>query len=100
MKHITARMVADALNRLGPRFNTHQVEKSLLRWCGAETGREIAGKWRARYPLRAFSAELGKYIDRRFRGQLRKTSKVVDPTLRGTLSDCQEWEKLNTPIVP
>ena len=45
-----------------------------------------------------FNAHFAKWVDTEFRGQIRKTRKVVSDNLGGKPSQNQEWEKLNADV--
>jgi hypothetical protein len=93
-------MTASVLNQLGPTFDTHLVEKRLLRWHSAAVASEILEFSQAQDTLHQFSAQLGKWIDLEFRGQIRQTQKVRTENLGGEMSMNQQWERTNagTPI--
>lgn len=94
MRHLTARMVAVAINTLPNRFDCHMVERRVLRDNAVETAQEIIAQANSGDALRYFSAIFSKYIDRAFTGQIRQTAKVTSDNLGGKPSKNQEWEKL------
>jgi hypothetical protein len=87
-------MVADAINQLGSPFDAHAVEKRLVRTHTIATAREMVRFHNASDVLHSFSAQLGRYIQRTFRGQIQKTTKVVSENLGGRRCTNQEWRKL------
>jgi hypothetical protein len=93
MRHLKGPMVADAINQVDTRFDSHDVERRLLRDYAVATAKEIIAQESSGDPLRYFSAVLSKYIDTAFGSQLRKLSKVVTPNLGGKPSKNQQWEK-------
>jgi hypothetical protein len=98
MRHLTAQMVADAINRApSPRFDSHDVEKSALGLHPIETAQEIVAQAESGDALKSFSAALARYVDHTFGGpggQVRKTGKVRSENLRGSVTPNQQWEKL------
>jgi hypothetical protein len=100
MKYVKPSMIADIINQFdGDRFDAHSVEKRLLRINTVETAREIIRYRNSNDVLMNFSAQLARYIDRTFRGQIRKTTKVGSENLGGRTCRNQEWVKLVTPVV-
>lgn len=104
MRHLTAPMVAEAINSLPSPFDCHMVERRVLRDHAVETAREIIAQAGSGDALRYFSAVFSKYIDRAFPGQIRQTTKVMSDNLGGKDSRNQQWEKLvptvTAPAVP
>lgn len=98
MRHLTATMVADAINQQEMIFDCHDVERRLIRDHAIATAQEIIAQQNSGDPLRYFSAVLSKYIDIAFRPQLQKLQKVVTPNLGGKPSKNQQWEKLVTVV--
>ena len=100
MAHVTRKMLASTLNQLPSEFDTHLVERRILRnntEAFATDLLECCGK--TRDPLRKFSATFGKRIDRIFRRQIRKTRKLATENLGGKRSKNQEWEKIVARII-
>lgn len=100
MHHLQPQMVAEAINDLGPRFDAHAVEKRLLRRYTVETAREILRYADSGDVLRAFSAQLARYVNRTFRGQIRSTTpKVISENLGGKDAVNTQWERLVARVV-
>jgi len=100
MKYLKPSMIADIINQFqDDRFDAHSVEKRLLRVNTVEMTREILRYRNKRDVLMTFSAQLARYIDRTFRGQIRKTTKVGSENLGGLPCRNQEWVRLVTPVV-
>ena len=95
MTNNTRHMTAAILTALGNPFDAHAVEQRILRDHPIEVGQELQHFRHKRDPLRVWSAQTAQWIDRQFRGQLRKTRKVKTPNLGGKPSWNQEWEKAN-----
>ena len=98
MRHLTPQMVADAINRApSSRFDSHDIEKSVLRLHAVETAQEIVAQAGSGDALKYFSAVLARYVDKTFGGpggQIRKTTKVDSENFGGLVSPNQQWEKL------
>jgi hypothetical protein len=99
MRYVQPQMIADIINQLDSPFDAHSIEKRLLRLNTVETAREILRYRNSGDVLRTFSAQLARYIDRTFRGQIQKTSKVGSENLGGLRCGNQEWVKLIIPVV-
>jgi hypothetical protein len=102
MKKITRQMVADIINASPePDFDTHWIERRLIRHYTVEFAEELL-EWRnVDDPLMRFSAEFSKWVGRTFANQIVKSTngKVVSLHLGGEECANQEWTKLN-PGVP
>src|SRR5690242_12243914 len=94
MRFLRPQMIADAINDLGSPFDAHSVEMRLLRLYTVETAAEILRCGNARDVLQTFSAQLARFIDQSFQGQIRKTTKVRTANLGGRPCANQQWEKL------
>ncbi len=102
MRHLTAQMVADAINRAPNLFDSHDAEKSALRLHPVATAQEIVAKGHTNDPLRYFSAAFAQYVDRTFGGpggQITKTSRVNSENLGGLPNMNQQWRKPANPVV-
>jgi hypothetical protein len=94
MRHLTAPMVADAINFLGSPFDCHMVERRVLRDHAVEIAQEIVAQASSGDALRYFSAVFSKCVTRTFAGQIRQTTEVLAENLGGKLSKNRQWEKL------
>jgi hypothetical protein len=94
VQHITPQMAVDALNQLDTRFDAHDVEKRLLRLHTVAVAQEILRYANSGDVLRNFSAQLARWIDRTFQGQIRQVASVHSENLGGRVSSNTEWEKL------
>lgn len=83
------------MNELGSRFDTHTLQRRLLREHTGAVARELLRFIRTGDPLHQFSAAFARWIDVEFRGQIRQTRKVMSENLGGETSRNQEWEKLS-----
>jgi len=99
MRHITHAIAAATINELDPRFDTHMLEKRILRLHPVDVAQELLEFQAAEDTLHQFSAHFAKWIDAEFRGQIRKTRKVNTESLGGQESLNQEWEKVVGQIV-
>lgn len=88
-------MVATVINQLDSRFDTHALERRLLREHTEAVARELLEFIDKGDPLHQFSAAFARWVDSEFRGQIRQTQKVMSENLGGERSRNQEWEKLN-----
>ncbi|MGA3056363.1 MAG: hypothetical protein ABSD63_19310 [Candidatus Korobacteraceae bacterium] len=103
MKHITRQIVADIINsRPTANFDTHWVERRVLRLHPVAFAEELLEFRTAADPLMSFSAEFSKWIGRTFTNGINKSTngKVLSVHLGGEECGNQEWTKLNpgTPI--
>ena len=101
MKHITQAIAADILNQLGDVFDTHDIDRRILRIYPIEVAEELLEFRATDDPLLRFSAAFSQWIGRTFSGQIAKAGlgKVRTANLGGELSDNQRWTRLN-PAVP
>jgi hypothetical protein len=93
MRNISRDMGAEAINHLPIVFDTHMVERYTIRHHTLAFAAGLGEFGRPTDVLKQFSAHFGRWIDREFRGQLRKTRKVLSENLGGRQSLNQEWEK-------
>jgi hypothetical protein len=94
MQHITRSVAAAVINELPSRFDTHMLEKRILRLHPETVAHELLAFRHAGDALHQFSAALARWVDTQFRAQIRQTSKVNSENLGGQESRNQEWEKL------
>lgn len=97
MEPITAAMLAEAINdvRNGDGlFDSHAVQQRLLRLHPVAFAEGLLRYRNNEDPLHAFSAQLAKFIDRSFPGQIRQTEKVDSLNLGGLPGKNQQWVKL------
>jgi hypothetical protein len=80
MIHITHPMAASVINGFQDTFDTHMVEKRILRLETEATARELL-EFHHRHPrgdtLKQFSAQFGSWIDREFRRQITARYQVI-----------------------
>jgi len=89
-------MAASVLNGFRERFDTHLVEKRILREYPEAFAQELLRFAQSSAdPLHQFSAHFAKWIDRQFGGQIRQTRKVLTPNLAGDSIQNQQWERVN-----
>jgi len=90
-------MAARVLSALPTTFDTHQIERRVLRLYAVEFAEELLEFRNADDPLMRFSAAFSQWIGRTFTAYIRKAGrgKIVTENLGGELSGNQEWTKLN-----
>lgn len=93
MKHISRLMVAPVMDQF-VRFDTHMIERRILRFHPIAFAMELLEFAQTDDPLHQFSAQFARWIDREFTGQIRQTHKVISDNLGGESSQNQEWEKV------
>lgn len=93
MQHIDSQMLATAINQLDDSFDTHAVEKRVLRLYPIAFANQLATFASSTDPLQQFSADFSSTIGRTFPSQLTKTRKVATENLGGLVSDNQEWHR-------
>ena len=101
VRHITRQMGAWVINGFQASFDTHMVERRILRLYTEAIARELLEYSRTSAdPLHQFSAHFAKWIDSEFGGQIRQTRKVSSNNLAGEPTQNQEWERIDgaTPI--
>lgn len=98
MRHITRQIVAPVINRFQCPFDAHMIEKRVLRLHAEAFARELLAYGHTRDPLLQFSAHFAKWIDNKFRGQIRKTQKVFSDNLAGDSIKNQQWCRINLSI--
>ena len=91
-------MLATVINQLDETFDTHGVEKRLLRLYPIAFARQLATFAGVADPLQQFSADFSSAIGRTFATQLTKTRKVATENLGGLVSENQEWRR--TTLLP
>lgn len=96
MQFLTTQMIANAINQLGEQFDSHAVEKRVLRLHTNEFAQELMRYATSKDQLRQFSAVFAKTIDSSFNGQIAKTQKKKSENLGGEISMNQEWRKMAT----
>jgi hypothetical protein len=98
MRYITRPMVADIINDVPTTsFDTHWIEKRLLRRQAVAFAEELLEFRTADDPLMRFSAAFSQWIGRTFANEVTKSinNKVVSIHLGGEEGENQEWTKLN-----
>lgn len=97
MKHIDRTMAASVLDQLPTNFDTHHIEKRILRLFPVAFAEELLEFRHADDPLLRFSAAFSQWIGNTFHREIRKSSagKVRSINLGGDESENQEWTKLN-----
>lgn len=97
MEHITREMVADIISGLPANFDTHWIEKRVLRLHPVAFAEELLEFRAAADPLMRFSSEFSKWIGETFVSGVTKSAnnKVVSPHLGGEECENQEWTRLN-----
>ena len=80
-RHITRDIAAAVLNELPSPFDTHIIERRILRLHTEAVARELLEFRNTGDILHQFSAHFAKWIDTEFEGQIRKTRKVVSVNL-------------------
>ena len=101
MKHVTRQMVTGIINSLPEAsFDTHKVERRLLRLHTVAFAEELLEFRNADDPLMRCSAELSKWIGREFGADLMKSTrnKVMSLHLGGDECANQEWTKRHPEI--
>ena len=97
MKFLTRELVADLLNSEMPElFDTHDVERRVLRKIPIEFVKELYGYEGKNDPLRQFSMEFAKWIDDVFSPFIQQTGKDTTENLGGKRSECQQWRKISS----
>jgi hypothetical protein len=93
-------MTATVLNQLPMTFDTHRVERRVLRLFPIEFAEELLEFRHADDPLLRFSAAFSQWIGNTFHREIRKSSnrKVRTANLGGKKSDNQGWTKVNPGI--
>lgn len=96
VRHIDHPMAAGILNEFQGAFDTHAIEKRILRLHTEAFARELL-EYSQRGPdaLTQFSAQFGRWIDREFQGQITQTQKVVSANLAGDSVSNQQWRRSN-----
>lgn len=94
MKHITKKMVQEAINSLPNEFDSHDVEHWMLKHYREAVALEIIEFIREEDMLWRFSFDFGRFIRDKFAGQIRKSGRPNTETLRGTEARCQGWKKI------
>lgn len=94
MHHIKSPMIANAISQLSNPFDSHDVERRVLRTEPIAFANELLRYAQSKDILQAFSAQFALFVGSCMQGQIRKTSKVNTPNLGGLDSPCQQWEKL------
>lgn len=98
MKHITASHLTPILERLTGTFDTHQLEREILRYDPHAFANELL----EHRDVTVFSSQFARWFDREFRsatGKVRQTQKVTTASLVGTAVENQQWEKVTTATV-
>jgi hypothetical protein len=94
-------MVADIINASPtPDFDTHWIERRLIRQHTVAFAEELL-EWRnAEDPLKRFSAEFSKWVGKTFANQIVKSrnDKVTSLHLGGEQCENQQWVTLNPGI--
>jgi hypothetical protein len=98
--YITRPMVASVINQFQDSFDTHMVEKRILRLHAPAFARQLLEFQRTGDPLHQFSTHFGKWVDRQFRGQITKTARPSTENLAGVRTENQQWQRIdrNTPV--
>lgn len=92
MKHITASHLAPILDRLTGPFDTHQLEREILR----HDPHAFASELLEHRDVTVFSSQFARWFDREFggpAGAVRKTQQVESRNLVGNKNPNQQWEK-------
>ncbi|MFA5192525.1 MAG: hypothetical protein WC740_17600 [Verrucomicrobiia bacterium] len=98
MRYITREMVEEAINSEGRAFDSHDVERRVLRNHREAVALEIIRFIRHVDMLSTFSRIFGRFIQRNFAGRhglLREAGRSMSPNLRGKNSRCEKWEKVS-----
>ena len=93
MKHITVSHLEPILERLTGPFDSHQLERELLR----HNLHAFASELLEHRDVTVFSSQFARWFDRAFgeaTGKVRQTRKAPSPNLFGNETDKQEWEKI------
>ena len=101
MIHITRAIAARVLNELPVSFDTHRIERRILRLYTVEFAEELLEYRKDDDPLLRFSAAFSQWIGKTFNKHIAKSAngKVKTENLGGEISENQEWTKLS-PGVP
>ena len=95
MKHITATNLTPILDRLTGTFDTHQLEREILR----HDPHAFANELLEHRDVTVFSSQFARWFDREFAGpagMVRKTQQVESLNLVGNRNLNQQWEKART----
>jgi hypothetical protein len=96
MRHIDRTMAAGILNEFQGAFDTHALEKRILRLHSEAFARELLEfSQHGPDPLTQFSAQFGRWIDREFQEQITQTQKVTSANLAGDEVSNQQWRRSN-----
>lgn len=98
MQHVTTQMIADAINELPGLFDSHDIERRVLRNESIAFAQDILLYKLSKDVLQTFSAQFARFVDSTMRGQIEQTGKVCTYNLGGVLSECQQWRKLVSTI--
>jgi len=90
-------MAATVFNQLPVTFDTHCVERRVLRLFPVPFAEELLEFRHADDPLLRFSAAFSQWIGNTFQSEIRKSGsgKVRSANLGGEDSNNQEWTKVN-----
>lgn len=94
MKHITSQMVRPIIRHCAAPFDTHELERLVLRQHTEAFARELLEFRTGRDPLHSFSARFAKWVDLTFRQEIEKTATVESQNLGGRLSSNQQWRRI------
>jgi hypothetical protein len=106
-RFITREMVAQIINGLPERFDTHEVEQRVLRGESNQPGSTVAlAKQLLEFkdavdPWKSFSADFSKWMGKEFRNDLTQSAngrKVLSRDVGGGMSKNQEWTRVNPQI--
>jgi hypothetical protein len=111
MKHVTNAMLAEAINaviaegttakKAEPElFDTHAVERWVLRHHAAAVARQILEHEDNDDVLQQFSASFSTHIGKAFGGQVEPIQKVSSPNLAGRSCDNQQWRRIVPIVLP
>jgi hypothetical protein len=87
-------MAATVINQLPTHFDSHLLEKRLLRLYTSAVASEMLAFNHTNDALHQFSAAFARWVDREFQGQIRQTRKAASENLGGETSLNQEWQKI------
>lgn len=94
MKPIATEVLANVIDHLPERFDTHDVEQALIKHFPEEFACGLLAYKDSNYPLLVFSQQLALRVDREFADRLEQTTKVESYNLAGKKNENQQWRKL------